>query len=151
MCIAFAQHAHICFTRSPRRRWKRRPRSRRRVSRGRRRRWRRSRCARLQRADPHPPATLHRPPAARPGLTAFPWALVSLHSSLSAASRYPSQAEARSWAAAEAAEAAAAQLRAARREAAEEKDCALKAVSEMRAQMVAQQAAAEAALLDAVS
>ena len=150
MCIAFAQHAHICFTRSPRRRWKRRPRSRRRVSHGRRRRWRRSRCARLQRADTPPPPPPP-PPAARPGLTAFPWALVSLHSSLSAASRYPSQAEARSWAAAEAAEAAAAQLRAARREAAEEKDCALKAVSEMRAQMVAQQAAAEAALLDAVS
>ena len=75
----------------------------------------------------------------------------STRSSLSAASCYPWQAEARSWAAAEAAEAAAAQLRQARRDAAEEKDAALQAISDMRAQMVAQQAAAEAALLDSVS
>jgi hypothetical protein len=94
---------------------------------------------------PPPARSASRPycPPAGPGFSTRP--------SLSATSRYPSQAEARSWAAAEAAEAAAAQLRAARRDAAEEKDAALQAVSDMRAQMVAQQAAAEAALLDAAS
>jgi hypothetical protein len=161
VCLAGAQHVHrmctachSCFTQSRRRRWMRRPRRRRRALHGRRRRRRRWRCARLQHADPHPPPTRHAPPPARsasrsycppagPGFSTRP--------SLSATSRYPSQAEARSWAAAEAAEAAAAQLRAARRDAAEEKDAALQAVSDMRAQMVAQQAAAEAALLDAAS